>query len=207
MGLYDLYERHVFPRVMDLAMRQMAELRPAALAGAEGDVLEIGFGTGLNLPHYPPAVKRLIALDPLDALSERVQARVEAAPFPVDRHALRADGGLPFDDDRFDSVAMTWTLCSIPEPGAALAEMRRVLRPGGRLSFIEHGLSDDPRVARWQERVNPLHRVIACGCHLNRRIDALIRDAGFRFESLDRFVLEDGPRIFNETYRGVALPG
>ncbi len=203
--LQEFYERRLFPPVLDLAMRGMDDERPAALAEAEGEVLEIGFGTGRNLPHYPPAVKRLTALDPMDALRERVAARVAAAAFPVERHALPADGRLPFADAYFDTVAMTWTLCTIPDPGAALSEMLRVLRPTGRLLFIEHGRSDDPDVARWQDRLNPIQRRVACGCNLNRRIDALIEEAGFRLARLDRFRVP-GPRIFTELYRGAAEP-
>jgi len=206
MGLYDLYQRHVFPPFLDLTMRRMDEYRPEVLSQAEGDVLEIGFGTGLNIPHYPSAVKSLTALDPLDALRRRVQKRVAAARFPVERVGRPADGRLPFDDDRFDSVTMTWTLCSIDEPDLALQEMRRVLRAGGRLLFIEHGRSDDPGVARWQDRLNPVQRVVACGCNMNRRIDALVRDAGFALERLDRFTLPEGPRILGEMYRGAATP-
>ena len=185
-------------------MRQMAELRPETLARAHGEVLEIGFGTGLNLPHYPSGVSRLVALDPLDALRERVQARIARAPFPVERVVLPAEGGLPFEDGRFDCIAMTWTLCSIALPLPALEEMRRVLRPAGVLLFIEHGLSEDPQVARWQRRVTPLHRRVSCGCHLDRPIDQLLRKGGFELPELKRFVLEQGPRIFTATYQGVA---
>ncbi len=187
-------------------MRQMEELRSETLARAHGEVLEIGFGTGLNLAHYPSGVRKLVALDPLDALHARVEARIARAPFPVERFALPAEGGLPFEDGRFDCIAMTWTLCSIAEPLPALQEMRRVLRPGGHLLFIEHGLSDDPGVARWQRRVTPLHRRLSCGCNLDRPIDALIRKGGFQLPELKRFVLEQGPRIFTATYQGLARP-
>jgi SAM-dependent methyltransferase len=192
---------------MDWSMRgeEMGALRREALAGAHGDVLEVGFGTGLNLAHYPPAVRSLTALDPLEALEPRVARRVAAAPFPVRAVGLRADGPLPFEDARFDCVVTTWTLCSIPDPGRALSEMRRVLRPGGRYLFVEHGASDDPATARWQRRVEPLHRRIAGGCHLTRRIDALVAAGGFHLEALERFVVP-GPRIYTEMYRGRAMP-
>lgn len=204
MGLlYDFYERRVFPRALDAFMRPMGELRDEALAGTHGDVLEIGFGTGLNLAHYPAGVTGVTTVDPMDALPERVRERIAAAPFPVEVHHLRADGRLPFEDARFDCVAVTWTLCTIPEPVVALREAHRVLRPGGTLHFIEHGRSDDPGVARWQDRWNPIHRVLACGCNVNRRIDEIVREGGFALAKLERFLAEGAPRMFAEMYRGI----
>jgi SAM-dependent methyltransferase len=201
--LYDFYERRVFPRLLDLTMRPLGELRDEALAGVHGDVLEIGFGTGLNLTHYPLGVARVTTVDPMNALPERVQARIAAAPFPVEVHHLRADGRLPFDDARFDSAAVTWTLCTIPDPVAALREVHRTLKAGGTLHFLEHGRSDEAKVARWQDRWNPIQRVIGCGCNVNRRIDAIVREGGFTLEKLDRFLAEGAPRMFGEMYRGV----
>ncbi len=197
------YQRYVFPHILDFAMRGMNPLRGDVLAPAAGDVLEIGFGTGLNLRHYPASVRRLCAVDPMDALPERVAERIAAAPFPIERHQLRADGRLPFDTGRFDCAAMTWTLCTIPDPIAALHELRRVLKPGAALLFIEHGRSDDAGVARFQDRWNPIQNAIGGGCNVNRKIDALIREAGFGFEKLERFKA-DGPRFLTEMYRGVA---
>lgn len=197
------YERRIFPWVLDRAMRGLNDYRAETLAPLAGDVLEIGFGTGLNLRHYPEGVERVSAVDPMEALPERVGARIEAAPFPVERHALPADRHLPFDDGRFDGIAVTWTLCTIPGAQAALAEMRRVARPGAPLVFIEHGLSDDEGVARWQHRLNPLQNRIGCGCNLNRPIDQLIESAGFRIDKLQRFCAP-GPRIFAEMYQGLA---
>jgi SAM-dependent methyltransferase len=187
-------------------MRQMDEERGPTLADARGEVLEVGFGTGLNLPHYPPGVAKLVTVDPLVALEARVAERVAAAPFPVERHALAADGGLPFDAGRFDRVVVTWTLCSIPAPGRALAEMRRVLRPQGRLLFIEHGRSEDPGVARWQERLDPVWKRLAGGCHMSRAPDRLIQEAGFQVEALERWCNPGEPRILAELYRGRAAP-
>ena len=192
-------------RFQDWAMRQLDDLRPRALATAEGDVLEIGFGTGLNLSYYPPGVKSLRALDPLDALQERVEGRIAEAGFPVERFALPADKGLPFADARFDCIVTTWTLCSIDRPLDALAEMRRVLKPGGRYLFIEHGLSDAPATARWQDRLNPLHCRLSGGCNMNRVIDRLVQAGGFEIAELERF-LGRGPRIYAEMYCGVARP-
>jgi ubiquinone/menaquinone biosynthesis C-methylase UbiE len=186
-------------------MKSMGKLRPEALAGARGEVLEIGFGTGLNLPHYPEGVTRLSTADPMNALRDRVRERIGAAPFPVEVHHLPADGALPFETGRFDCVTVTWTLCTIPDPVAALVEARRVLRREGRLHFIEHGRSDDPSVARWQDRINPIQNRVACGCNLNRRIDEIVERAGFSIDRLDRFQMERTPRVFGEMYRGAAV--
>jgi ubiquinone/menaquinone biosynthesis C-methylase UbiE len=198
-----LYERYVFPHLLDLAMRGMNPLRADALAGASGEVLEVGFGTGLNLAYYPPAVKRVHALDPADALPDRVAARIAAAPFPVVRHHLRADGRLPFDDASFDCVATTFTLCTIPDVPAALAEIRRVLRPGAPLVFLEHGRAESSRVARIQDLLDPLWGRLAGGCHLTRRPDLLIEAAGLRLDRLDRF-RADGPAPMAQMFRGIA---
>lgn len=206
MGLADWYDRYVLPRILDRVMRDFDEERAPTLAGARGEVLEVGFGTGLNLPHYPEGVARLVTVDPMVALEKRVAARVAAAPFPVERHALRADGDLPFDAGRFDAVTVTWTLCTIPEPGRALAEMRRVLKKEGRLLFVEHGRSDAEGLARWQDRINPVWKRIAGGCHLNRRPDRLLEEAGFRVEGLERWRHPDAPKIAAELYRGRAVP-
>lgn len=199
------YERHLFSRLMDRAMRgpEVGRLRAALLAPACGDVIEIGFGTGLNLAHYPAGVRSLVAVDPLDALRERVAARIAAAPFPVERVGISADGRLPFDDARFDVAVSTFTLCSVPDAVAAVRELRRVTKPGGRFLFLEHGLSDDASTARWQRRVEPLHKRIGAGCHLTRSIDAIVRAGGFEPDVFRRYLLP-GPRILSEMYEGGA---
>jgi ubiquinone/menaquinone biosynthesis C-methylase UbiE len=192
------------PRLQDWAMSMMDDLRPDTVAQSEGEVLEVGFGTGRNLRLYPSAVKSVTGLDPMvtDGVSA-VDARIAAAPFPVIRTALRADGGLPFDAGRFDTVLTTWTLCSIPDPTAALLEMRRVLKPGGRYVFIEHGKAERASTARWQDRVNPLWRRVMDGCNINRPIDRLVEAGGFELTALDRF-RGKGPGIVAQMYRGVA---
>ncbi len=200
--VYDFYENRIFPHVLELAMKNFGPQREPTLAEAQGDVLEIGFGTGLNLPHYPKAVERLSTVDPMDALEDVVAERIAAAPFPVERHHLPADGSLPFDAGRFDTATITWTLCTIPDANAALEEVRRVLKPEGRLLFVEHGRSDDPKVARWQDRLNPIQNVIGCGCNLNRAIGSLVESAGFELERIEQFI--EGPRIFATLYRGAA---
>ena len=192
------------PRLQDWAMRMMDDLRPEALVEAEGEVLEVGFGTGRNLEHYGAGVKSLTGVDPIDASSvPKVGDRIARARFPLERCTLRADGELPFDSGRFDCVVTTWTLCSIPEVSLALAEMRRVLKPGGRYVFIEHGRAPSESTAGWQDRINPLWRRLADGCNINRRIDRLVEDGGFDLASLDRFRAK-GPGIFAHMYRGVA---
>jgi SAM-dependent methyltransferase len=192
------------PRFQDLAMRQMNPMRPDTVGEAEGEVLEVGFGTALNLRYYGPGVKTLVGLDPLEVADvAAVQERIRSAAFPVERQTLRADGGLPFDSGRFDSIVTTWTLCSIPEVGAALEEMRRVLKPGGRFLFIEHGRADQEKTARWQDRVNPLWSRFFDGCNITRKIDRLVEEGGFELTSLDRFRAK-GPGIVAQMYRGVA---
>lgn len=199
------YAQHIFPRLMDWGMKRrlFQEERAQALAPVHGDVLEIGFGTGLNLPHYPALIARLTAVDPMQALPERVAERCRAVSFPVQFVPVTAET-LPFDDGRFDCAVSTWTLCTIPDPIAALHEVKRVLKPGGLFLFTEHGRSDDRRIAVWQDRLNPLQNVVACGCNLNRRIDHLIQAAGLTLDRLDRFELPGVPRVAGTMYRGQA---
>jgi len=201
-----LYSRHIFPRVLDWSLdnAMMREQRREALSPVEGHVLEIGFGTGLNLPHYPHQVTRLTAIDSERMLPKRVSERIARARFPVEIFQLDAGGRLPFEDDSFDGVASTLTLCSITDVASALAEIRRVLKPAGSFVFLEHGRSDDPKVARRQDRFNPLQKFVGRGCNLNRRIDQLIKAAGLDLVRLDRFLLPDTPRLLGEMYRGVA---
>jgi len=192
------------PRLQDWMMGFMDEMRPETIGHAEGEVLEVGFGTGRNLRLYPAAVKSVTGLDPL--VTEGVAAvdeRIARAPFPVIRTALPADGGLPFDAARFDCVVTTWTLCSIPDASAALREMHRVLKPGGRYVFIEHGKAQRESTARWQDRIDPLWARITDGCHINRPMDQIVANAGFEMTSLDRF-RGKGPGLIAQMYRGVA---
>lgn len=179
-------------------------LRRRALGAARGRVLEIGFGTGLNLPHYDPAkVERLIVVDDNAGMSRRAAERIDASPIAVESIARSAEA-LPLDDASVDTVVSSWTLCSIPDVAAALGEIRRALAPGGRFLFVEHGLAPEPKVQAWQHRLTPVQRVIGVGCHLDRKIDALIADAGFGFERLDAFYMERAPRFAGFTYLGAA---
>jgi ubiquinone/menaquinone biosynthesis C-methylase UbiE len=192
------------PWAQDLGMRLMDDLRPEAIIGARGDVLEIGFGTGLNLPHYPCEVQSLSAVDPMTTEGVGpVERRIENAPFPVKRTAVRAEGPLPFDSGRFDCVVTTWTLCSIPDASAALDEMHRVLKPGGLYLFIEHGRGRTERTIRWQDRLNPIWSRFTDGCNINRPVDLLVERSGFELTSLDEFNGK-GPRVISHLYRGVA---
>lgn len=194
--------------VLDWMMRQMNDLRPEALEDAEGEVLEVGFGTGLNLPLYPPGVKRVVGLDPNSADGlPALEQRVLDAPFEVERCGLRADGDLPFDAGRFDTIVTTWTLCSIPDGARALSEMRRVLKPSGELVFIEHGRSPDARVVAWQDRLTPLWRHCSGGCHMNRDIGAMIRAAGFAITRMRTGYMIKGPRPLTYHYEGAASRG
>ncbi len=202
MGLYNYL---IFPRLMEWVMsgREFQRLRATLLEDAQGEVLEIGFGTGLNLPHYRKHVSRLSIVDPVTMLPDRVAARAAAVSFPIETRYTTAET-LPFHDHRFDTVVSTWTLCTIPDPVKALREVRRVLKPEGFFLFLEHGRSDNPNVARWQDRLNPIQNVIGCGCNLNRRIDRLIEESGLHTVRLDRFRMHGLPRIGGEMYQGRA---
>jgi len=182
----------------------LEEQRREALALLRGHVLEIGFGTGLNLQFYPDQVTKLTALDSERMLPKRVRTRIAQAPMPVELFQLNASGSLPFENDTFDGIVTTLTLCSIADVEPALIEMRRVLKPDGAYVFFEHGRSDDPRIATRQDFWNPLQKLIACGCNMNRPIDRLITGAGMEMIELSRYQLPDTPRVLAEIYRGVA---
>ena len=201
-----LYQKFILPRLIDTAMRnqEVAARRGELIPKASGAVLEIGIGSGLNLPFFPGTVTRLAGVDPSAELLSMARRKLTAAPFPVELF-LRSAEELPFDDRSFDTAVVTWTLCSIADPMQALAEVKRVLRPDGRLLFIEHGLSPEPKVQAWQHRLTPMWRRIGGGCHLNRKIDDLIRPAGFRIVELQTTYLP-GPRPMSFTYQGIASP-
>lgn len=198
------YEDQVLPRVIDLALggKALGKLRKRALAELSGTVVEIGFGSGTNVPYYPDAVARVFAVDP--ALVGRKLAAKRLARSPVAVEYVGLDGAsIPLDDSSMDYALSTWTLCTVPDVDAALGELRRVLRPGGRLVFLEHGLSDDPKVAHRQHRFNPIQQRIAGGCNIDRDPAASIAAAGFEMEHLDNFVIS-GPKIMNYMYAGTA---
>lgn len=200
-----LYATQIFPRLMDWVMARPAfsQLRESLLQLASGEVLEIGFGTGLNLRHYPTTITRLSIVDPATLLPAKVARRMAAAPYPIQTTHVTAEN-LPFPDQQFETVVSTWTLCTIPDPVLALHEVGRVLKPGGRFLFLEHGRSDDRTIAVWQDRLNPIQNVMGCGCHLNRQIDRLITQSGLSIARLDRFNMQGVPRLVGEMYRGTA---
>jgi SAM-dependent methyltransferase len=204
-----LYAKFLFPRVLEwtLDTKVVQRERKLALASAGGVTLEIGFGTGLNLPCYPAAVTKVIGVDPERMLADRVRRRIDAAPMAVEQFNLDASNRLPFEPESFDTVVSTFTLCSIDEVAAALSEIHRVLKPSGKFLFLEHGRSDRAKVARWQDRLNPIQRVVGRGCNLNRPIDQLILGAGFELNQLDRYVMADSPALFASMYRGVGVRG
>lgn len=198
------YEDRVLPRIINVACgtKEMDKYRARATAGLEGVVLEIGFGSGLNLPHYPSAVTRVLAVDPATEGRSLAERRIAAFGAPVEFVGL--DGAdLPLDDASVDHVLSTMTLCTIPDVGTALREVRRVLRPGGRFHFLEHGRAEEPKVVVWQGRLNPVQKRVFGGCHLDRPIDTIVTDAGLETVRLDRFVMK-GPKAIGSMYEGVA---
>jgi len=201
-----LYSRLIFPRICDCLMGSpmMAHHRKDLLAGVDGDVLEIGFGTGLNLSHYPGHVRKVTTVDPSVGMNRLARRRIAESGISVDQRVLGGED-LPFGDETFDCVVSTWTLCSIPEVGRAMGEAHRVLRPGGRFVFLEHGLSDDRKVQRWQRRLNWLQGHLAEGCRLDLDVEGVITSQPFQHVDLDRFVMERTPPTHGMMYRGEAV--
>ncbi|HSU31143.1 MAG TPA: class I SAM-dependent methyltransferase [Bryobacteraceae bacterium] len=200
-----LYARYVLPRIIDLAMRnkEAARLRAAWIPHARGEVLEIGIGSGLNLPFYSPQVEHVYGVDPSLELQRIARKRLRAGGIQIEFLPQSAEEKLPLADASIDTIVMTWTLCSIPNAPEALKQVKRLLKPGGRLIFLEHGRAPDHGVVAWQDRLTPLWKQIAGGCHLNRKVDELITVAGFQITELKTFYLP-GPRPMTYTYQGFA---
>jgi ubiquinone/menaquinone biosynthesis C-methylase UbiE len=200
------YRRYVGPRLIAFACSQarISELRQSIVPQARGVVLEIGIGPGFNLAHYDPdRVTKVIGVDPEPAFVELSKEQVKASPVPVE--IITAPGErIPLADNTADTAVLTYTLCSVQDPLAVLREIRRVLKPDGRLLFLEHGRSDDAPVAAWQDRLNPLWNLISCGCQINRDTSQLLRSAGFTIEDVDYFYLPGAPKILTFHCRGVA---
>ena len=200
------YERRVLPRILNTACgtKTVEPLRRRVCDGLAGGVVEIGFGSGLNIPFYPSAVTRVAAVEPSDLGWQLAGQRLKAASVPVHRAGL--DGqSLPFEDNSFDAAVSTWTLCTIPDVAAALQEMRRVLKPGATLHFVEHGLAPDEGVQRWQHRLEPLQKRLFGGCHLTRPIVDLLTNAGFTITELDVFYEDGAPKFVAADSLGVAV--
>jgi ubiquinone/menaquinone biosynthesis C-methylase UbiE len=200
------YAERIVPHLIAFAMRnpELAAYRQRIVPAARGRVLEIGIGSGLNLPLYGPGVAEIIGLDASPKLIAMATKRSGASGKSVSFLESSAEA-IPLDARSVDTVVTTWTMCSIPHASAALAEMRRVLKPGGELLFVEHGRAPEPRVARWQDRLDPLWKTVAGGCHLNRPIAEMISEGGFRFLDL-RTGYAGAPRAFKFMYEGVARP-
>lgn len=200
----NLYDRVVLPKLINFAMTQdeATRLRAAHVPAARGVVLEVGIGSGLNIPFYTSAVTRLHGVDPSAELLAMATEKVVEAPFPVDLVNCGADR-IPLPDASVDTVVVTWSLCSIANVAGALRDMGRVLKPDGTLIFVEHGLSPDAGIRKWQDRLTPFWRRCAGGCHLNRKIDDLVRDAGFTIARL-RTEYVPGPRALTFMYEGCA---
>ena len=200
-----IYSRVIVPRLCDFALDRpaVAQHRRELLAGVTGQTLEIGFGTGLNLPHYPQRVRKITVVDPNPGMHRRARRRIDQTGIEVD-HRLLSSEELPFENGAFDSAVSTFTLCSIEQVERALAEVYRVLKPAGRFFFLEHGLSPDGGVQKWQRRLNRLQQLLADHCHLDRNIGDLVRQPPFRSVELVEFYLERTPRTHGYLYRGSA---
>jgi SAM-dependent methyltransferase len=201
-----IYGQRVLPRILNVAggMKAIEPIRRRVCDGLAGDVVEIGFGSGLNIPFYNSAVTRVDAIEPADLAWRLAHRRVSATPIPIQRSGL--DGqSLPFADNSYDAALSTLTLCTIPDVAAALSELRRVLKPGGTLHFVEHGLAPDESVRRWQHRVEPIQKRLLGGCHLTRPIVDLLKTAGFTITEVDVFYQKSAPKFEGAYSLGIAV--
>jgi ubiquinone/menaquinone biosynthesis C-methylase UbiE len=200
-----LYGDHVLPRIVDktCGLKATDPLRRRVCEGLAGEVVEVGFGSGLNVPFYPSAVTQVAAVEPADVGWKLAAKRLRDTRVPVRRSGLEG-AALPFGDDSFDAALSTWTMCTIPDIDAALHELRRVLKPGGTLHFVEHGLAPDEPVRRWQRRLEPMQKRLFGGCHLTRPIVELVTGAGFTIAELDVFYEEHAPKPLGANSLGVA---
>jgi ubiquinone/menaquinone biosynthesis C-methylase UbiE len=199
------YSNLIIPYCIDLSMSgsNLRQYRQELLKDVSGEILEIGFGTGLNLPHYPEQVTKITTVEPNPGMQKLARSRIKQSQITVDYKILNGES-LPMSNAMFDSVVCTWTLCSIPLVEQAIAEVYRVLKPGGKFLFIEHGLSQDPSIQVWQNRLTPIQKVIADGCHLNRKINELVQQQ-FSNVTIKQFYASKLPKIIGYMYQGVAV--
>ena len=200
-----LYSNLVIPYCIDLAMsgETLKQYRQQLLEDVSGEILEIGFGTGLNLPHYPDSVQKITTIDPNPGMKKVARSRIAASGIDVDNRVLNGES-LPMADASFDSVVCTWTLCSIPQANQAVSEVYRLLKPGGKFFFIEHGISQDRAIQIWQNRLTPIQKIIADGCHLNRNIQDIVQQK-FNNVTVKQFYAPKLPKVIGYMYQGIAV--
>ncbi|MEM7591152.1 MAG: class I SAM-dependent methyltransferase [Cyanobacteria bacterium P01_A01_bin.83] len=199
------YSNFIVPYCIDFSMSgdNLKSYRQQLLAEVSGEILELGFGTGLNLPFYPDSVGKITTVDPNPGMKKLARSRIQQSQITVDYKILNGES-LPLNDCSFDSVVCTWTLCSISLANQAIAEVYRLLKPGGKFLFIEHGLSPDEQVQAWQNRLTPVQKIIADGCHLNRKIDDLVRQQ-FTDVAIKEFYAPKLPKVIGYMYQGIAI--
>ena len=199
------YSNLIIPYCIDFTLSgsTLEKYRQQLLADVSGEILEIGFGTGLNLPHYPDNVTKITTIDPNAGMQKLARSRIAASNISVEHKVLNGES-LPMADGSFDSVVCTWTLCSIPQVDKAISEVHRLLKPGGKFFFIEHGLSHEPKIQAWQNRLTPVQKVIADGCHLNRQIKHIVQQK-FNDVTVEQFYAPKLPKAIGYMYRGIAV--
>lgn len=199
------YSEKILPLFYNFSMgrESITKGRKRVLKNASGNVLEIGFGTGLNLPHYPSSVKKITTVDKNSGMNKQAQKLINKSKIEVDNKVLNSES-LPFEAQTFDTVVSTYTLCSISNINSALSEIYRVLKSHGKFIFHEHGLSEDDKIRKWQNRLNPFQKIFADGCHLNRNFEALLGNTGFRLIEINKFYM-DGPKTHSFMFEGIAV--
>jgi len=200
-----LYAKYIFPHMLEYVMSSsiLVDCRKDTLSEVKGEILEIGFGTEMNLPYYPAHVRRITGIDININVHSKAEKRLKSSHIKVGYHTVSAEL-LPFPSQTFDTVVSAFTLCSIKNIHRAMSEIARILKPNGRFFFAEHGLSPDYQVQKWQHRLNPINKALSCGCNLNRNIKELVELCNLRILKLDQFYLEKTPKIFGYMYKGIA---